>query len=130
MIAALFQLHYGLVDHKQHDHKISVEEVGDGTFIITENRDQTTEKEQHQSLKYACKHCDQQFNMKRYLKYHIKSVHKKYACYWCGYKFSTLGNLSQHIHSEHKGAIYECKDFGRVVGNAEVSEELTPEHVS
>merc|ERR1712079_47762 len=64
----------------------------------------------HESVRYACNQCDQQFTRQRSLTGHIQSKHEgvKYACNQCDYQATQQTHLTQHIQSIHKGVKYGC----------------------
>ena len=64
----------------------------------------------HESVRYACNQCDQQFTQERSLKNHIQSKHEgvKYTCNQCDYQAGYQSNLTEHIQSIHEGVKYAC----------------------
>ena len=66
----------------------------------------------HESVRYACNQCDQQFTRQRSLTGHIQSKHEgiKYACKQCNYQASSQSNLTMHKYALHEGLKYACNE--------------------
>ena len=92
-----FQLQFDVIHNK-----LNSSEFTDDTKVhlqFNNNEDDKT------AIPHLCKECPKSFRLRRYLTFHIKTIHKKrimHPCSECKKSFGFKANLTTHIDTVHK----------------------------